>query len=128
MGSYLFLFLFLASLTGQPSADQEARIRRLERRLLAPCCYSESVADHRSEVAVQMRQEIRQMVREGRSDQEILDYYKSRYGVRVLAEPEGELWWVMNVVPVVALAVGLVIVLMVVRRWYKRTAAGAAST
>jgi cytochrome c-type biogenesis protein CcmH/NrfF len=40
------------------TAEQRARIHKLENSLLAPCCHSEVVARHNSEVAVKMQIEI----------------------------------------------------------------------
>jgi cytochrome c-type biogenesis protein CcmH/NrfF len=71
------------------TAEQRARIHKLENSLLAPCCYSEVVARHNSEVAVKMQIEIAAWVTGGQSDQEILDAYKKRYGLRVLRERDG---------------------------------------
>jgi cytochrome c-type biogenesis protein CcmH len=104
--------------------EQQARLERLGKALLAPCCYQEVVATHTSEVARQMREELAEMVAAGRSEREILDYYKQRYGTRVLAEPEGAQWWVMNVVPVAMLAAGAGLVVHLVRKWRR----GPAST
>jgi cytochrome c-type biogenesis protein CcmH len=108
-----------ASLAAQPAADRQARIEKLESSLLAPCCWSEPVSRHRSEISLQMRQEITQFVNEGRSDREVLDYYKQKYGLRILVEPEGGLWWLMHVMPFVILGIGFVIVVLVLRRWLK---------
>jgi len=101
----------------QLDARQRARLEKLENALLAPCCYQEVVATHSSEAAQQMRAELAEMVAAGRSDREILDYYKQRYGARVLAEPEGAQWWVMNFVPALMLAGGAVLVIHLVRKW-----------
>jgi cytochrome c-type biogenesis protein CcmH len=84
----LIAALMLASPEARPE-DTRARVNRIEDSLLAPCCWQESVRHHMSEVAFQMRAEIEKFVAEGRSDREILDYYKARYGKRVLIEPEG---------------------------------------
>ena len=72
------------SAAGQNSAPQ--RVTALENRLLAPCCYSEPVSRHQSEVALRMRLEIARLVQEGKSDQEIIDGYVSRYGREVVAD------------------------------------------
>ena len=48
--------------------QQRDRIGRLENAVLAPCCYRETVARHRSEVALKMRGEIEQWVREGKTE------------------------------------------------------------
>lgn len=109
------------------NSQQRERLERLEKALLAPCCYQEVVATHVSEVAKQMRAELAQMVAEGRSEREILDHYKRRYGRRVLAEPEGTQWWVMNVVPVGMLLAGGLLVVYLVRKWRRAPAPTQAS-
>ncbi len=103
---------------------QRSLVEKLERALLAPCCYQEVVATHNSEQARAMRAEIAEMVAAGRSEREILDYYKQRYGARILAEPEGVQWWIMNVAPVVMLAGGAVVVALVLRKWRRAAQAG----
>ena len=110
---------FAVALWGQPPADRQARVLKLENSLLAPCCWAEPVSRHRSEVALQIRQEIAGFVDEGKTDREILDYYKQRYGLRILVEPEGGLWWLMHVVPFVVLGLGVVVVGFVLKRWLR---------
>ncbi|MCS6953951.1 MAG: cytochrome c-type biogenesis protein [Bryobacterales bacterium] len=106
--------VLLAADESSPTADQ--RIRVLQESLVAPCCWNESVATHRSPVAAEMRREIAQWVRQGRSDREILDVYVQRYGKRVLREPEGALRSWLYVIPVVAVGLGLALTLHVMRR------------
>jgi len=108
-----------AALLAQAGGGQRQRILRLENSLLAPCCYSEPVARHMSDVAIAMRAEIEQFVASGRSDQEILDLYTQRYGARILVEPQGARWWWMHVVPVAVLVLGLVAVALVLRKWLR---------
>jgi len=110
-------FALMPAATPAETASPRERIERLEKGLLAPCCYSESLFRHSSEVARKMRAEIAQWVAEGKSDREILDTYKKQYGARVLAEPEGSTWWWSVVVPCCALALGMGIAIVVVRRW-----------
>ncbi|MFB3779311.1 MAG: cytochrome c-type biogenesis protein CcmH [Bryobacteraceae bacterium] len=105
--------------------EQKGRIAALEKTFLAPCCWAEPIATHRSEVALQMRAEIARWVAEGKSDREIIDTYKQRYGARVLVEPEGTQWWLMQVVPWVALLLGLVLTVQLLRRMSARKPAPA---
>jgi cytochrome c-type biogenesis protein CcmH len=100
----------------QASAAEPARILRLQKSLLAPCCWSEAVATHRSEVSLTMRAEIARMVAEGKTDNQILDHYKQQYGVRILVEPEGSQWWWMHLIPMLAIALGVLGVLLLIRR------------
>jgi cytochrome c-type biogenesis protein CcmH len=95
------------------------RIRALQEKLIAPCCWSESVAMHRSEVAAEMRAEIARMVNEGRSDREIPDFYKAKYGTRILMEPEGQLRLWAYTIPIVASVLGLGLVVWIIRRMVK---------
>ena len=55
--------------------------------MLAPCCYTETVGQHQSEIAVQMRVEIAKWVEQGRTDEEILGTYAKRYGAKVWVDP-----------------------------------------
>lgn len=112
----LAVFVFLAG-----GADgQQSRIDRLEASLLAPCCWQEPLSTHRSELSLQMKAEIASFVAQGKSDREILDYYVARYGRRVLVEPDGAQWWVMNIVPVVMTVLGALVVISVIRRLRRR--------
>jgi cytochrome c-type biogenesis protein CcmH len=106
--------------------QQRALVEKLEHALLAPCCYQEVVATHNSEQAKAMRAEIASMVAAGKTEREILDYYKQRYGARILAEPEGAQWWVMNVVPIIMLAGGAIIVVRLLRKWRRGAATAGA--
>jgi len=82
------LLVLLPILVWSAASDQkQARIDRLERRVFAPCCYTESVAIHQSEIAMKMRLEISKWVEQGRTDEEILGTYVARYGDKVLIDP-----------------------------------------
>ena|SRR5437899_396512 len=90
---------------------------KLHRELLAPCCYRETLDHHMSEAATAMKAEIHEMVAHGKTEREIVELYKSRYGLRVLAEPEGARWWIGTLTPVAALAIGAVLVIRIIGKW-----------
>jgi cytochrome c-type biogenesis protein CcmH len=119
MRSIAVLLALAASLFAQPGSEAQRRIESLENKLLAPCCWAETIAGHRSDVALQMKAEIVKFVAEGKTDRQILDHYKQQYGERILVEPEGARWWIMNVVPLSMLACGLVVVGLVLRKWLR---------
>ncbi|MBS1856509.1 MAG: cytochrome c-type biogenesis protein CcmH [Acidobacteria bacterium] len=66
---------------------QPDRVAHLENSVLAPCCYTEPVSRHQSEIAMKMRLEIAKWVEQGRSDEDILAEYVARYGAKVLVDP-----------------------------------------
>ena len=72
-----------------PGAPQQAKIHRIEAKLMAPCCYTQTIDIHDSEIAQQMRGEVTQMVLAGQSEQAIIDHYKAIYGETILAVPDG---------------------------------------
>ena len=53
---------------GETPQEPHTRIQRLEKAVLAPCCYTETVGQHQSEIAVQMRVEIAKRVEEGKTE------------------------------------------------------------
>lgn len=101
-------------------APQQQRVEALERQLIAPCCWSESVRDHQSPVASEMRAEIARFVEAGRTDAEILNHYREKYGRRVLIEPGGDAALVALVVPLFAILGGAVFTVYAIRRMRAR--------
>ena len=69
------------------NATAAALIRDIENNLIAPCCWNQPISEHPSEVSDRMRAEVRMMVAQGKSRNEILDYYVAEYGERILATP-----------------------------------------
>jgi cytochrome c-type biogenesis protein CcmH len=88
---------------------------------MSPCCWGEPLYGHLSPEALEMKRQISAMVLEGRSEREVIDFFKDRYGTRILVEPEGTQWWVMNVVPLALLGLGFVATVLVIRKWYRPT-------
>jgi len=99
----------------------EARARALEAKLMAPCCFTQTIDQHESDIARQMRTEVRAWLGQGFSDQQILDLYVERYGVRILAVPPAQgfnrlLYWMPYLVTL-ALLTAVCLTLWV---WYRR--------
>jgi len=100
---------------------------RLQHELLAPCCYRETLDHHMSQEAYNMRAEIHQMVLSGKSERQIIDFYKARYGMRILGEPEGVYWWIGTLTPFAVLALGLIGLILMLRKWSRSSRAQAAT-
>ncbi|MGO9261094.1 MAG: cytochrome c-type biogenesis protein CcmH [Bryobacteraceae bacterium] len=98
-------------------------VRRIQDRFLAPCCWRQSVAVHDSPVAREMRDEIATFASEGRTEEQIVDYYVARYGERILRQPRGQAWIWLNAGPIVASIAGLAAVVLFLAR-AKRPAGG----
>lgn len=116
MVRYLILITLLSSFL----AAQPERERQLADQLKSPCCWSESLLVHRSPEAVRLRGELGAMVREGRSDEEILRHFVSNYGSRILRDPPGKNQIYLHVLPLLAIALGLVAVIWWIRHHHVR--------
>ena len=65
----------------------EKRMIGLAENLRCLVCQNESLASSRSELANDLRREVREQMKKGMTDKEIIDYLVSRYGDFVLFDP-----------------------------------------
>jgi cytochrome c-type biogenesis protein CcmH/NrfF len=114
--------VLLLSSAASMTRQQTAEVNRLEESLLAPCCYSQSIARHMSAEAEQMRHEVTEMVASGISENEILEHYKALYGERILIVPDGRTGKILFSLPVVAFLVCLGMLFGLLRRMLKAKA------
>lgn len=102
------LLIFLSACT-QPSNDPTFRADRPEKigkQIRCPVCRGVSIADSPAELAVQMMGIVREQVDQGKSDEEILNYFESRYGEWILLQPKAQgMNWIIWLLPV-ALLIG----------------------
>lgn len=105
----------------------EERYRELGQELRCPKCQNQSVGDSDSPIALDLRREIRVMLEEGMSNQEIKDFLQQRYGDYILYQPRLQrstiLLWAL---PVAILLLGLLIVGLIARRQKNPSALAAA--
>ncbi|MBL8178333.1 MAG: cytochrome c-type biogenesis protein CcmH [Bryobacterales bacterium] len=100
-------------MTAQSDSSLGPRERKLADQLKSPCCWSESLLVHSSPEARRLRGELVEMVREGLTDEQILQRFVSGHGTRILRDPPGKNRVYLNVLPVLATLLGLVVVV----RW-----------
>lgn len=83
----LALFASAAVAESRLSDDQEARLRHLARDLRCLVCQNESLADSQAPLAGDLRDEIRDQMRTGATDPQIVQYLVDRYGDFVTYHP-----------------------------------------
>ena len=99
------------------SPTEEARFRALVTELRCVMCQNQSLADSNAQIAHDLRREVLELMRQGRSDAEIKDFLVARYGEFVLYRPRMEgRTWLLWLGPVVLLLAGGVVVARIVRR------------
>ncbi len=110
--------LVLAARPAPTKGVSDQRAFALATQLKCLQCVGESVGASQAPLAVKFRQEIDRQLRQGRTDDEILNYFAQRYGRQVLETPPstgvGALVWV---VPVVAAAGAVLVLAATFRRW-----------
>lgn len=97
-----------------PSDDE---VNRIAKNLYCPVCESTPLDVCPTEACRQWRELIRSMLAEGKSEQEIQQYFVTQYGARVLAEPPNRL--VTYLVPAVAILLGGFMLFRGFQMWIK---------
>jgi len=122
------IVVLLAALLGAATAAKEAlpeaadpaleaRMTRITAELRCLVCQNQTIADSNAGLAVDLRRETREMLRQGKSDAEIIAYMTARYGDFVLYRPPLKsttalLWFG----PAAMLALGAAGLVLVLRR------------
>ncbi|NTS76360.1 cytochrome c-type biogenesis protein CcmH [Catenovulum sp. SM1970] len=94
------------------SKDKEAMFLQLTKELRCPKCQNQNIADSNAGVAMDLKNKTYQLVQEGKSKQDVIDYMIQRYGNFVHYQPPMNwltIWlWLLPISLVSALAYGLI--------------------
>jgi cytochrome c-type biogenesis protein CcmH len=94
----------------------EARLVHISEELRCLVCQNESLAGSRADLALDLKREIRSLIKQGKSDQEIRDFLVSRYGDFVLYRPPVKpTTWLLWAGPFVLMAGGLIALIAFLR-------------
>lgn len=118
----LLSVLWLSSATAGPVEtfqfkDEATKLRfqLLSKELRCPKCQNQNLADSNSKIAVDLRKNLYNLLQEGKSDQEIIDFMVYRYGDFVLYRPQLKkqtyILWFGPIAILLGFAIGLVFVL-----------------
>jgi len=89
--------------------------------IMCPLCAGQTIAQSSNETSRQMRDLVIKKLRQGETKEEILQYFESRYGERILAKPNKKgfnliLWFL----PFVFVALAAIVIYFLIRRWSAR--------
>lgn len=95
----------------------QERYRNLSHELRCMQCQNQSIADSPVGLAGDLRREVRQLLEEGKTDREIRQHMKDRYGDFILFRPEFSprnawLW----ITPILFLLIGLFVAIRIIRQ------------
>lgn len=110
--------LSVAAFGSRSAPTAQDRVTSLSRTVKCPVCAGESVAESNAPASQEIRRQIAEQIQKGQTDDEIRQYYVARYGEAILLTPPSTgisaLVWIL---PVVALAMGAAVLVIVFRRW-----------
>jgi len=123
------MLCFASATVAKPAAPEsadpalEARMVRVTSELRCLVCQNQTIADSNAALAVDLRRETRELIAQGKSDAEIVDYMTARYGDFVLYRPPlkgttAMLWFG----PAAMLLGGAAVLVIVLRRRTKMSA------
>jgi cytochrome c-type biogenesis protein CcmH len=97
--------------------EQEQRIKALQEKLRCLVCQNQTLADSNADLAQDLRLQLVEQVKAGRSDGQIVEYMVQRYGDFVLYDPPfkattAALW----IGPFLLLLLGVVLLVIALRR------------
>ena len=119
------LLLALAMATGfakdaAPLAEDpvvEARLIAISEEMRCLVCQNESLAGSRSDLANDLRRELRTLIKAGKTDAEIREFMVARYGDFVLYRPPVKpTTWLLWAGPFLLMITGIVVLLVYLRR------------
>jgi cytochrome c-type biogenesis protein CcmH len=100
----------------------EAQTRAVSARLRCPVCQGLSLADSPSELAQEMKDIVREQLAQGRTPDEVTQFFVGKYGEWILLQPEASGFnLVVYLLPLLAILVGAALVVIVVRKWTTHT-------
>ena len=101
-----------------PQKTLDQKVQDVASQLKCPVCQDESVADSPSLIAQQMRAVIRQRLQAGESEQQVIDYFVSRYGQQILWSPPWQGFSMLAyLVPFGLFTGGCILLFFILRDW-----------
>jgi cytochrome c-type biogenesis protein CcmH len=91
----------------------EQRTHEVASLLRCPVCQGMSVADSPSTVALDMKQQVRELLARGYTQEQILAYFEQSYGQFVLLKPKNRLIWIL---PIAVLILGAIVVVTTAKK------------
>lgn len=106
-------YVYASEITESATATNplhEKRLQNLSAELRCLVCQNQTIADSDADLAVDLRKEIRTMIADGKTDEQIIDFMTERYGDFVLYRPpfkaQTALLWLL---PAAFFAIGVII-------------------
>jgi len=106
------IFLPIGYVFAQEETPSDDEVNQIAQQLYCPVCENVPLDECMTEACQQWRDLIRQQLADGRTEQEIKDYFVAQYGDKVLGEPPRQgLNWALYLLPPVIILGAIVLLL-----------------
>ena len=120
---FTFVLMLAALFTGTvlaqdstPPTDNE--VNAIAKQLYCPVCESTPLDVCPTEACKDWREQIRTMLAEGKTEDEILQHFVDQYGDRVMAEPPAKGFnWIIYLLPPIIILIGAIILFRSLKEW-----------
>lgn len=127
--SFFVVFLILAStVVAQPTSFEvnqialEKHVMILAQELRCLVCQNQTIADSNADLAIDLRNQIREQLVKGMSDQQVMNFMVQRYGDFILYRPPVKsTTWILWFGPLVLFIGGVLLLLIKLRRQISAT-------
>lgn len=120
--------LFYQTVSAQDPTPTDDEVNKIAKQLYCPVCENTPLDVCPTEACRQWRELIRLQLSQGKSEEEIKQYFVDNYGARVLSEPPRTgLNWLVYILPPVLILAGAFILFRSFREWTKPRAVEAGS-
>ena len=118
VGIVLMIALIWLGIAFQQRQSLDQRVNSVAAQVKCPICQGESIADSSTTIAQQMRMVAREQLQSGRSEQEVLQYFRDHYGNQIVLTPSWNgfalLAWL---VPFALVLGGIFFLVRILREW-----------
>lgn len=124
IGWILFILLWTNLSVSARISEEEALQKKageIYELIMCPLCAGQTIGQSKNETSRQMRELVQKKLRQGETKEQILQYFESRYGERILATPSKKgfnlILWLL---PLVSVVLAGIVIYFLIRRWSAR--------
>ena len=118
----IFLTVFLVNIYSFVNANENIDENKIHKNLRCLVCQGQSISDSNSDFAVTLKMVVKDLINQGKTEDEIYDFLSNKYGDWILYKPKlnfgNFLLWFF---PYFVLLVGALIIIHLVRKKVKKT-------
>jgi len=115
--STLVILAVSSIVSAQGTAPTDDEVNKIAKKLYCPVCENTPLDVCPTEACRQWRGQIREMLSEGKTEEEIIDYFAVTYGERSTGDPRDKLK--AYLIPVVAILLGAALLVSALKAWRK---------